>query len=137
MKISDMRKVVYAFVVCLTLVLGACKNKVTTDYTIGCLGYQIGSLEGSDWTAIENYFKSTVEFNKIVSFESNSLSQNDALARDYFDTEMAKVDQEYVCSLLKESDYYVYGIATLNAGGEYRIVKAVKFMNSGTSPYEP
>ena len=127
-----MKKIIFAAIVCLSVVLGACKhNNVTTQYTIGCLGYQYGSVEGSDWQILENYFKTNVEFNKVVSFEGKSLADNDKQAREFFDEQMAKIDPAYVCTLLGGTDYYIYGIATLNAGGDYRYIKAMKFQPDG------
>lgn len=135
-KILKMKKIVFAVVVCLSLVLTACKHEpVVTKYTIGCLAYQYGSVEGSDWQAIEQYFKENVDFNKNVEFESASLSENDAQARKYYQGQMAKIDVEHVCSMLKEPDFYVYGIETVNADGTYRIVAATKFTASGASDY--
>ncbi len=131
-----MKKIVFAVVVCLSLVLGACKqDPVVTKYTIGCLAYQYGSVEGSDWQAIEKYFKENVDFNGNVEFESASLSENDAQARSYYQEQMAKIDVAYVCSMLKEPDFYVYGIATVNADGTYRTVAGTKFTASGASSY--
>lgn len=128
-----MRKIIFAAIICLSVVLGACKHNVTTQYTIGCLGYQYGSIEGSDWQTLENYFKTNVEFNKVVSFEGKSLAENDKQAREFFDEQMTKIDQAYVCTLLGGTDYYIYGIATLNAGGDYRYVKAMKFQPDGAT----
>jgi hypothetical protein len=130
-KIPTMRKFVFAAIICLSVVLGACKHNVTTEYTIGCLGYQYGSVEGSDWQDLEDYFKTHVEFNKVVTFEGNSLAENDKQARELYDEQMSKIDAEYVCTLLNGTDYYIYGIATLNAGGDYRYVKAMKFEAQG------
>lgn len=132
-KSLTMRKIVFAAIICLSVVLGACDQKVTTQYTIGCLGYQSGSLEGSDWQVLENYFKSNVEFNKVVTFEGKSLAENDKQARDFYDEQMAKIDTAYVCTLLGGTDYYIYGIATLNAGGDYRYIKAMKFQSDGAT----
>jgi major membrane immunogen (membrane-anchored lipoprotein) len=127
-----MKKVVIAVVVCMSLLLGACKDKlVSTTYTIGCLGYQYGAVNPSDWQAIEDYMSSTVTYNKLVTFENKTVTENDAEAKAYFDTQMAKVDTEYVCSLMMGNDYYIYGIATQNTDGSYRYVKAMKFSENG------
>lgn len=135
-KILKMKKIVFAVVVCLSLVLGACKQEpVVTKYTIGCMAYQYGSVEGSDWQAIEKYFKENVCFNESVEFESASLSENDAQARNYFQEQMAKIDIPYLSSLLKDPDFFVYGIATVNADGSYRTVASAKFTASGVSDY--
>jgi len=131
-----MKKIVFVVVVCLSVVLCACKQEpVITKYTIGCLEFQRGSAEGSNWKAIENYFAENVDFNKRVEFEGASLSENDAQARNYYNEQIAKIDQEQVCSMLKEPDYYVYGIATVNADGTYRYIAAMKFTASGASDY--
>jgi predicted aldo/keto reductase-like oxidoreductase len=128
-----MKKIVFAAIIFLSVVLGACKHNVSTQYTIGCLGYQYGTVEESDWQALEDYFKTHVEFNKVVTFEGNSLAENDKQARELFDEQMAKIDADYVCTLLGGTDYYIYGIATLNAGGDYRYVKAMKFAPDGAT----
>lgn len=131
-----MKKVVFAVVVCLSLVLGACKHEtVTTKYTIGCLGYQYGSLEEPNWQAIESYFSENVDFNKIVEFEGESLAENDVQAKNYYNEQIAKIDQAYVCSLLEGSDFYIYGIATMGADSSYRNVAAMKFTTSGASDF--
>jgi len=135
-KILKMKKIVFAVVVCLSLVLTACKHEpVVTKYTIGCLANQYGAAEASDWQALVNYFEEKVDLNKIVEFESASLSENDAQAKNYYKEQMAKIDTAYVCSMLKEPDFYVYGIETVNADGTYRIVAATKFTASGASDY--
>ncbi|MCR4878574.1 MAG: hypothetical protein K5901_04600 [Bacteroidales bacterium] len=128
-----MKKAIFMVVVSLALVFTACKDKkVTTQYTIGNLGYQSGSVQGSQWTELQDYFGKTVEYNKIVEFEGKSLAENDAQAREFCQKEIEKIDTAYVCSLLVSSDFFIYGIATLNASGEYRIVKALKFSEDGT-----
>ena len=127
-----MKKIVFVTIAVLALCLGGCKEeKVTTQYTIGCLGYQFGSLEGSSWENIESYFNSQVDYNKIVEFEGKSSAENDAQAVKYFDEQMAKIDTAYVCSMFSGSDYFIYGIATLYASGNYRFVKALKFQEGG------
>jgi major membrane immunogen (membrane-anchored lipoprotein) len=127
-----MKKVVIAVVVCMSLLLGACKDKlVSTTYTIGCLGYQYGAVNPSDWQAIEDYMSSNVTYNKLVTFENKTVTENDAEASAYFDTQMAKVDTAYVCSLMEGNDYYIYGIATQNTDGSYRYIKAMKFSENG------
>lgn len=127
-----MKKIVFVIVVCLSVVLCACKQEpVITKYTIGCFEYY-GS---SNWNEIQNYLAGKVDFNKIVEFEGASLSQNDAQARNYYNEQIAKIDKEHVCSMLKESDYYVYGIKTVNADSTYRYIAATKFTASGASDY--
>lgn len=128
-----MKKIVFVAIVCLSVVLGACHHNVTTQYTIGCLGFQHGTIEGSQWQTVEDYFKSNVEYNKLVSFEGTSLAENDKQARQFYDKQMEKIDKDYVCSLLSGSDYFIYGIATLNASGTYRFVKAMKFASDGAT----
>ena len=128
-----MKKIVFVAIVCLSVMLGACHRNVTTQYTIGCLGYQHGTAEGSQWQAVEEHFRSNAEYNKIVEFEGTSLSENDRQARQYFDEQIVNIDKDYVCSLLVGSDFFIYGIATPNAGGDYRFVKAVKFSPDGAT----
>ena len=128
-----MKKIVFVAIAVLTLCLGGCKNKVTTTYTVGCLGYQNSSMGATEWQALQDYFITHVDYNKLVSFEGVSLAENDAQAREYFNEQMAKIDIQYVCTLLSGSDYFIYGIATLNASGDYRVVKAMKFMPGGAT----
>lgn len=127
-----MKKIVFVAIAVVALCLGGCKDKkITTQYTLGCLGYQYGSVEGSSWEDIESYFKSQVDYNKIVEFEGLSVAENDAQAIAYFDEQMAKIDTAYVCAMFSGSDYLIYGIATLYASGAYRFVKAIKFQKDG------
>ena len=127
-----MKKVVIAVVVCMSILLGACKDKlVSTTYTIGCLEYQYGAVDPSDFQAIEEYMSSRVTYNKLITFENKTVTENDAEASAYFDAQMAKVDTAYICSLMSESDYYVYGIATQNSDGTLRYIKAMKFTEDG------
>ena len=127
-----MKKIVFVAITFLALCLAGCNDKkVTTQYTIGCLGYQYGSIQGSDWEELEAYFKSHVAFNELVTYEGKSLAENDAQARQYFDEQMSKIDPEYICSLLHSSDFFIYGIATINAGGSYRIIKAMQVQENG------
>jgi len=128
-----MKKVVFIAIVCLSVVLGACKHVVTTEYTIGCLSFTAASLEGSEWQTIESYFQSNVEYNKLVSFDGNSLAENDAQARQLYNEQIQKIDADSVCSLLIGADDYTYGIATKNASGNYRIIKAMKFTANGAT----
>lgn len=128
----NMKKIVFVAIAVAALCLGGCKDKkITTQYTIGCLGYQFGSPDESNWEAVDLYFQSHVDYNKIVEFEGISLAENDAQARAYYDEQMVKVDTAYVCSMLTGSDYFIYGIATLNASGDYRYIKAMKFQEGG------
>lgn len=128
-----MKKALCMVLMALAVVLPACKDKVTTQYTIGCLGVQSNAMSDSQWGELEDYFQSTVEYNKLVSFEGGSLSENDAQARKFYAEQMEKVDTAYVCSLMSGSDYFIYGIATLTANSGYRFVQAVKFEHSGVS----
>ena len=70
-------------------------------------------------------------FNKLVTFENKTVTENDAEALAYFDKQMEKVDTAYVCTLLTGEDYYIYGIATLDQNNNYRYIKAIKFMKDG------
>ena len=128
-----MKKIAFIALAVVALCLGGCKDNVTTQYTIGCLEYQNASAQETDFQAIVDYFQTHVDYNNRVSFEGVSLAENDAQARKYFDEQMAKIDTAYVCSLFSGSDYLVYGIATMNASGTYRYVKAAKFMMGGVS----
>ena len=128
-----MKKAIFMAVVSLALIFTACKDKtVTTQYTIGNLGYQSGSVGDSQWEELQTYFRANVEYNKLVEFEGKSLAENDAQARDLYQKQIEKIDDAYVCSLLQSTDYFIYGIATLTASGEYRIIKAKKFTVGGT-----
>ena len=86
----------------------------------------------SQWQELERYFADNVEYNKLVTFEGTSLAENDAQAKSLCNSQLAKIDTAYVCGLLKSSDYFIYGIATLNVSGTYRFVKAMKFHSGGT-----
>jgi hypothetical protein len=127
-----MKKIVFVAIAVVALFLGGCKDKkITTQYTIGCLGYQYGASGESDWEAVDPYFQSHVDYNKIVEFEGKTTAENDAQAVKYFDEQMTKIDTAYVCSMFSGSDYFIYGIATLYASGNYRFVKAMKFQEGG------
>lgn len=127
-----MKKIVLVAIIGVALLFGGCNNKlVSTQYTIGCLGYQYGSIEGTDWDELQSYFSSNVEYNKLITFESKTLAENDAKAKQLFDDQLKKLDTEYICSLLNSIDYLDYGIATLNMDGSYRYVRLVRFEESG------
>ena len=87
----------------------------------------------SQWATLEDYLASTVTLNKTVSFENTSEAQNDKEAKDLYNEQIKKLDTEYVCSLLKDPDYYIYGIYTLNPDGTQRIVGAMRFEQNGAS----
>ena len=128
-----MKKIVLVFIVGASLLFGGCRHETfTTQYTIGCLGYQYGSVQGSDWDELLSYFSTNVEYNKLVTFESTSLAENDAKAKQLLNEQLEKIDAVYVCSLLHSSDYFDYGIATLNASGSYRYIKVIRFSENGT-----
>lgn len=128
-----MKKIVLVFIVGASLLFGGCRHETfTTQYTIGCLGYQYGSVQGSDWDELLSYFSTNVEYNKLVTFESTSLAENDAKAKQLLNEQHEKIDAAYVCSLLHSSDYFDYGIATLNASGSYRYIKVIRFSENGT-----
>lgn len=129
-----MKKIIFSIIVGAALIFGGCEKKmVSTQYTIGCLGYQINPIHGSDWEEVETYFSSHVKYNKLVTFESASLAENDAKARQLLDEQLKLIDTEYVCSLIKGEDYFDYGIATINAGGEYKYIKVVRFNENGVN----
>ena len=129
-----MKKVVIAIIVCSSLFLSSCKEKlITTKYTIGCIGYQSGSLDVTDWAAVESYMSSQVAYNKTVNFEGKSQSENDAQALQYYNAQIEKLDTAYVCSLIKGTDFLIYGIQTLNTDGSYKVIGAIQFQHDGTS----
>ena len=127
-----MKKIVFVAIIGVALLFGGCNKKlVSTQYTIGCLGYQYGSVEGSNWEELQSYFSSHVEYNKLITFESKTLVENDAKATQYFDEQVKKLDTAYVCSLMNASDYFEYGIATLNTNGGYRYLRLLRFDENG------
>ena len=126
-----MKKIVFVVIVGVALLFVGCKKTITTQYTIGCLGYQYGSVLVSDMEGLQSYFSSHVEYNKLITFESTSLAENDAKARQYFDEQIKKIDTAYVCSLLNNSDYFDYGIATQTKHGEYQYIKVMRFEANG------
>lgn len=127
-----MKKIILAVVVCMAVVLGGCKEKlVSTTYRIGCLDFQYSASNVSGILAIEEYLKANVEFNKLVTFEGHTQSENDAQAIALYENQIAKVDKDFVCSQLHEAEYYVYGIGTKSADGEYHTLKGTKFTSTG------
>ena len=126
-----MKKIVFVVIVGVALLFVGCKKTITTQYTIGCLGYLYGSVQVSDMEGLQSYFSSHVEYNKLITFESTSLAENDAKARQYFDEQIKKIDTAYVCSLLNNSDYFDYGIATQTKHGEYQYIKVMRFEANG------
>ena len=128
-----MKKVIIVAMTLLAFCFGGCKEKtVSTQYTIGCLEHVTSGDSESQWEELVSYFQSHVVYNDLVTFEGISLAENDAQARQYFDEQIAKIDKAYICSLISSTDYFVYGIATMNASGTYRYVKAMKFWAEGT-----
>jgi len=127
-----MKKILFAVIVGAALLFGGCKKMISTEYTIGCLGYQINAINGSNWDELQTYFSSHVKYNKLVTFESTSLAENDAKAKELLDEQLKLIDTEYVCSLIHGEDYFDYGIATINAGGDYKYIKVVRFKEYGT-----
>ena len=127
-----MKKIVFVVIVGVALLLTGCKKTITTQYTIGCLGYQLGSIQGTNWDELQSYFSSHVDYNKLITFESTSLAENDAKARQHFDEQIKKLDTAYVCTLLSSSDYFDYGIATQTKHGEYQYIKVMRFETNGS-----
>jgi hypothetical protein len=128
-----MKKIVLVLIVGFAVIFGGCNKKlVSTQYTIGCRGYQYIPIQESEWNELQSYFINNVEYDKLVTFESISLAANDAKARQLLNEELEKIDTTYVCSLLHGSDYFDYGIATLNANGSYRNIKVIRFSENGT-----
>ncbi len=129
-----MKKIVFAVVVCLSIVFSGCKDKtVTTTYTIGCLGYQTGAMSGSDWETLQSYFSSQVMYNKTITFENKTLAENDSEAEQLYNAQVAKLDKDYVCSLIADPDFFIYGIAKKVEDGSYRYIGAIKFTESGAT----
>lgn len=129
-----MRKIIFVAIVGVALLLGGCKRElITTQYSIGCQGYQYGSVHSTpeEWDNLQSYFSTHVDYNKLVTFESTSLAENDAKARAYFDEQIQKIEVDSVCSLLHDQDYFDYGIATHTAHGDYQMIKAMRFNSSG------
>ena len=129
-----MKKIALFAIVCATLLFSGCHHETfTIDYSIGCVGYQFGSIQGSDEERNEliNYFETNEEFNKIITFEGKSLAEADAKARQYFDEQLKKINTAYVCSLLHNPDYYDFGITTRTATGNSRDIKVIRFEESG------
>ena len=129
-----MKKIALFAIVCATLLLGGCRHEIfEIDYSIGCVGFQSGSIQGSEdeWNTLFDYFETNVDFNKIVTFDGKSIAEADKKARKYFDEQIEKIDAEYVCSLLHSTDYYDYGIITQTADGSNRNIKVMRFEESG------
>ena len=129
-----MKKIVLVFIVGASLLFGGCRHETyTTQYTLGCLGYQYGTIHDflSDWDELLSYFSTQVEYNKLITFESTSLAENDSKAKQFLNEQLEKIDTAYVCSLLHGIDYFDYGIATLNADGDYRYIKVIRFSENG------
>ena len=121
-----MKKIIFSIIVGAALIFGGCEKKmVSTQYSIGCQGYQYGSAQGSEWEELLDYFSNHVEYNKLITFESASLAENDKKAKQLLNEQLAKIDTALVCSLLNSTDYFDYGIVTLTAHGEYRYIKRI------------
>ena len=129
-----MKKIALFAIVCATLLLGSCRHEIfEIDYSIGCVGFQYGSIQGSEeeWNMLLDYFETNVECNKIVTFEGKSLAEADAKARQFYDEQLKKIDTAYICSLLHYTDYYDYGITTKTTDGSNRNIKVTRFEESG------
>ena len=129
-----MKKIVLFAIVCATLLFGGCKHETfTIDYSIGCMGYQSGSIQGTEleWNELVDYFETHVDYNKNVTFEGKSIAEADAKARDYYNEQLKKIDATYVCSLLHGNDHFDYGIKTLNANESDRYIKVMRFEENG------
>lgn len=131
-----MKKGIYLVILTISILLFSCgKKEITTQYSIGCIGFSTSQLSDSQWQQLEDYLNSVVSYNKVINFESKSISENDKKAADYFATQMESIDAEKLCSYIVEPDYFIYGIRTLNSNGSYRIIKAVKFYSESYEDY--
>lgn len=120
-------------VICLSvtmLLLTGCKKDVTTYYTIGCINYS-ASDQNTDWDGLQNYMKRTVKYNSLLAFTSKSEQDNDLQAKDYFDEQLEKLNEDSVSHFFNNKDYMIYAIATTNADKTYNIVKGVKLSAEG------
>ena len=75
-----MKKILTFCVITVAILLSSCKDKtITTDYTIGCIGYY--SVDpASDWVGFEEYMQSVADYNMVVHFTNKTLAENDAQA---------------------------------------------------------
>ena len=129
-----MKKIILFAIVGATLLFGGCRHETfTIEYSIGCMGYQSGSIQGSEleWNKLVDYFNTHVDYNKNVTCEGESIAEADAKARQYCDEQLQKIDTAYVCSLLHSTDYFDYGINTQTANGSYRYIKVMRFEENG------
>lgn len=132
-----MKKGIYLVILTISVLLFSCgKKEITTQYSIGCLGFSTSYLSDSQWQQLEDYLTSVASYNKVINFESKTISENDKKAADFFATQMESIDAGKVCSYIEEPDYFIYGIRTLNSDGSYRIIKAVKFDSESHEDYK-
>lgn len=125
-----MKRIVILCFVFISVLLTGCREKTfTVQYTIGCMGYH--TSPNSDWAGFEEYISSKADYNKIVSYTVESFDESDLLAAEYFNTELAKIDNEKACSFIGEADFLTYGIARTTQDGNAIVVKSVTFTANG------
>ncbi|MCQ2277174.1 MAG: hypothetical protein MJZ87_09565 [Bacteroidales bacterium] len=126
-----MKKILTFCVITVAILLSSCKDKtITTDYTIGCIGYY--SVDpASDWVGFEEYMQSVADYNMVVHFTNKTLAENDAQALAYFDEQSGKVNYVQACSFIHGVDELSYGIARYNEIGDISILKSVTFTANG------
>ena len=74
-------------------------------------------------------------YNTTVTFESSSESENDYKAKNLYNEQIKKLDTAYICSLLNEPDFFIYGIYTLSSDSSYRVLGAMRFDHNGASEW--
>lgn len=131
-----MVKKIFLGILTVAFLLVSCKDKtITTQYSVGCLGFNTSAMSDSQWAALEDYLSKTVIYNKMVSYEGKDLSETDIQAVTMFYDQMKKIDTAYVCSLIQDPDNFIYGVRTLKADGTYRILKATVIENGEMHDY--
>ncbi len=133
-----MRKRLFLGILTLLLMFTACDDKkITTVYSTGCIGFTSSYTTESKWQDLDEYMDKTVDsYNKTITFESETISENDNKAASFVETQMTKVDKDKVSSFIKGNDTYIYGIRKANANGSYTVVKAYKFDKDGCEEYK-
>ena len=133
-----MRKIFFLCLVAFAFLLTSCNDKLMTGFYItGCVGYTSSSASTTEWQEIDNYMSARVEsYNQNVSFEGKSVVEIDKMAADFVEIQISKIDKEYVSSLIKSNDTYIYGISRRKSGGGVSVVKAYVFDKDGCTEYK-